>query len=126
MKRGPSATAANATPSATVESSKVRVTRPKPELTIVLLCSDLGLQVLGVDVLVVLVVVRRFALPAAEAAAAATAAARKQRAAENQALQQRYNFRTPYPTIHPDYAFCVFCAFLSVSMETEGPWRSNI
>lgn len=80
--------------------------RPKPELTIVLLCSDLGLQVLGVDILVVLVVVGRFALPAAEAAAAATAAARKQRAAENQALQQSYNFRSPHPTIHPDYAFC--------------------
>lgn len=44
-------------------------------LTSVLICFDLGLQVFGVDVLVVFIVIWRFALPAAETAAAATAAA---------------------------------------------------
>lgn len=96
----PSATSANATPSKRVKSANAH---DKPELTIVLLCSDLGLQVLGVHVLVVLVVVGWFALPAAETAAAATAAAREQRTAENQALQGSDSFRTTHPTIHPDY-----------------------
>jgi len=47
----------------------------------------LGLQVFGVDVLVVSVVVRGFTLPAAETAAAAAAAAGEHRAAQHQTLQ---------------------------------------
>lgn len=53
----------------------------------------MGLQVFGVDVLIVFIVVGRFALPTAETAAAATAAAREQRAAHNQTLQ---GFKTTF------------------------------
>lgn len=58
-------------------------------LTSVLLRFDLGLQVFGVDVLVVSVFFGRLALPVAETAAAATAAAGEQRTAQHQTLWEQ-------------------------------------
>lgn len=59
----------------------------KASLTSILLCPDLGLQVFGVDILVVFIVVGRLTLPAAETEAAAAAEARGQSTAQNQALR---------------------------------------
>lgn len=67
-----------------------------PPLTSVLLRLDLGLQVFGVDILVVFVVVGWFTFPTAETTAAATAAAGEQCTAHDQTLQEktRNNFKT--------------------------------
>lgn len=60
-----------------------------PPLTSVLLRLDLGLQVFGVDILVVFVVVGWFTFPTAETTAAATAAAGEQCTAHDQTLQEK-------------------------------------